>query len=344
MKNVAVLARFAGCGAKLAPGLLDKALCGLSQPAYANIISDFTHAEDCGVYGISEELALVQTIDFFPPVCSDPWIFGRIAAANALSDVYAMGAQPKTAVSLVCFPDETLDISYLRQIMEGALDALIEAETALVGGHSIRDPELKFGVCVNGFVHPQRIWQNNTWRAGDALILTKPIGVGLINAAVRASLASKEEELSVQGVMQRLNKTAAEVLSNFPVSACTDVTGFGLLGHLYEMASGNEVGAKIQVSAIPLFDKALSYAEQGVIPAGIYTNIAHRSPYIAGLDRLEKALTCVLFDPQTSGGLLAAVPQGQAQTVLQALQEQGVAAAIIGHTDAQVHGVHVVMD
>ncbi|MDD4219682.1 MAG: selenide, water dikinase SelD [Sphaerochaetaceae bacterium] len=343
MEKDAVLSQFAGCGAKLAPGLLDKALCGLSQPRYPKVISDFTHAEDCGVYAISEELALVQTVDFFPPVCSDPWIFGRIAAANALSDVYAMAAQPKTALSLVCFPDETLDIAYLRQIMEGALDALIEAETALVGGHTIRDAQLKFGLCVNGFVHPHKIWHNNRWQPGDVLILTKPIGVGLVNAAVRASLASQEEELSVLEVMQHLNKTAAEVLSSFPVSACTDVTGFGLLGHLYEMGLGNKVGAKIQISAVPLLDKALTYAKKGVVPGGTYTNIAHRSQYISGFDALEEAYKFVLFDPQTSGGLLVAVPQEQSGAVIQALLDQGVAGTIIGHTEVQLEGIHVEM-
>lgn len=334
--------RFAGCGAKLGPGLLDKALCGLVQPHYANLISDFSHAEDCGVYRLTDDLALVQTIDFFPPVCDDPWTFGRVAAANALSDIYAMGAVPLTAVSVVCFPDETLDIVLLRTIMEGALDALAEARTALLGGHSIRDAEVKFGLCVNGTVDPKRVLQNNTWKAHEALVLTKPIGVGLVNTAARAGIASKEEEELALSSMKRLNKDAAEVLSQFTVSACTDVTGFGLLGHACEMAADNPVGAVLDSSSVPVLSKAAEYAAMGLIPAGAYGNIAYRSRFVEGFDRLDETMGFVLFDPQTSGGLLAAVPEGEAEEVVQALREKGVGAAVVGRTDASLHGLHVV--
>jgi selenide,water dikinase len=333
--------RFAGCGAKLGPGLLDMALCGLSQPAYPELLADFQHAEDAGVYRLTPELALVQTIDFFPPICDDPWTFGRIAAANALSDIYAMGATPVTAVSVVCFPDESLDIMYLRRIMEGAMDALIESRTALVGGHSIRDTEVKFGLCVNGTIHPDKILRNNTWRSDEALILTKPIGVGIMNTAGRAGIANQAEvELALHS-MKSLNRTAAGILAHFPVSACTDVTGFGLLGHAFEMAIDNPIGAVIDSNLIPYLPHVFDYAEMGLIPAGAYTNRAYRSSFVKGLEQLSETKQFVLFDPQTSGGLLASVPKELASELVAALRESGVDAAVIGYTDAALHGLHI---
>lgn len=334
--------RFAGCGAKLGPGLLDKALCGLAQPSYPDLLSDFSHAEDCGVYRLTEDIALVQTIDFFPPVCDDPVVFGRVAAANALSDVYAMGATPVTAVSVVCFPEEKLDILFLRQIMEGALEKLVEAHTALVGGHTVRDAEVKFGLCVNGTVHPDKLWNNNTWRAHEVLILTKPIGVGLINTASRAGMASAQEERTALESMQRLNKDAAQVFAAFPISACTDVTGFGLLGHVCEMATDNPVGAVIDSSAVPVIGNARSYANLGLIPAGAYTNIEYRARFVAGLQDLEEDMRFVLFDPQTSGGLLASIPAPSAGEALAALKERGIDATVVGHTVAGRAGITVV--
>lgn len=333
--------RFAGCGAKLGPGLLDKALCGLTQPVYPNVISDFSHAEDCGVYRLTDTIALVQTIDFFPPVCDDPWTFGRIAAANALSDIYAMGAVPVSAVSVVCFPEELLDISYLRRIMDGAMDALVESGTALVGGHSVRDQEVKFGLCVNGTIHPERVLQNNTWGDKEVLVLTKPIGVGLVNTAARAGIASVEEERQALDSMMRLNRKAAEVLSRFSISACTDVTGFGLLGHACEMAADNPVGAVIEADLVPLFPRVRSYAEMGLIPAGAYTNIEYRARFVEGFEKLDDEMRHVLFDPQTSGGLLAAVAEDEGPALLAAMREAGVDAVIIGRTDKNLSGLHV---
>ncbi len=333
--------RFAGCGAKLGPGLLDKALCGLGQPAYPELLADFQHAEDAGVYRLTPELALVQTIDFFPPVCDDPWTFGRIAAANALSDIYAMGATPVTAVSVVCFPEEALDIMHLRKIMEGAMDALIESRTALVGGHSIRDTEVKFGLCVNGTIHPDKILRNNTWRSDEALILTKPVGVGIMNTAARAGIASQaESELALQS-MQKLNRTAAAILARYPVSACTDVTGFGLLGHACEMAADNLIGAVIDSNLVPYLTHIYDYEEMGLIPACAYTNRAYRSSFVKGIGSLSEIKQFVLFDPQTSGGLLASVPKQLASELVVALHEAGVDAAVIGYTEAALQGLHV---
>ena len=341
MVKLTQFSQFAGCGAKLGPELLDRALCGLQQAHDPNLISDFSHAEDCGVYRVRDDLAIVQTVDFFPPVCDDPWTFGRIAAANALSDVYAMGADPITAVRVVCFPETVLDISYLRKIMEGALDALQEAHAVLVGGHTVRDREVKFGLCVNGTVHPDRIWSNNTYRSGEALILTKPIGVGLVNTAARANMASAEEEAQALASMMRLNKDAAEVLRHFSVSACTDVTGFGLLGHACEMAADNPVGAVIDSSLVPIIGNALEHARMGLIPAGAYTNVSYRRRFVSGEELLDEDLRFVLFDPQTSGGLLACVPQQEADAAIGALREQGIDAHMIGRTDASLQGLHV---
>jgi len=334
--------QFAGCGAKLGPGLLDKALCNLKQPAYPNLISDFSHAEDSGVYRLTDELALVQTVDFFPPVCDDPWMFGRIAAANALSDIYAMGADPVTAVSIVCFPERKLDISYLRKIMEGALDALVEAQTALVGGHSIRDNEVKFGLCVNGTIHPDRVLYNNSWRVGDSLILTKPLGSGIVNNAARASLAGEGEERSVLESMMRLNRDASQVLREFSVSACTDITGFGLLGHLCEMGADTGLRAAVELSALPLFPHVVSYAEMGLVPAGAYTNIEYRGRFIANLAEVDDAMRSVLFCPETSGGLLAALPESECEKALTALADTGVIASRIGTVEPgdQIRLVH----
>jgi selenide,water dikinase len=324
--------KFAGCGAKLGPALLDKALCGLQQPAYPNLISDFSHAEDCGVYRLTDEIALVQTIDFFPPVCDDPWTFGRIAAANALSDIYAMGATPVSAVSVVCFPEEQLDIMYLRKIMEGALDALIEAGAPLVGGHTVRDHEVKFGLSVNGTIHPDQVLENHGWHADEVLILTKPIGTMIINTASRAGMATEIQEQQALQSMMGLNRQAAEVLRTFPVSACTDVTGFGLFGHLCEMAQDSDIGVRIDVSAIPIISGTVDHASMGLIPAGAYTNIAFRSPCIGKLELLDDTMRHVFFSPETSGGLLFTVPQQEADAVIQSLKEHEIMASIIGYT------------
>ena len=240
--------QFSGCGAKLGPGLLDKVLCGLKQLAYPNLITDFSTSDDAGVYRISDEVALVQTVDFFPPIVDDPYTFGQIAAANSLSDVFAMGGKPISALSVVCFPKDDLDIQYLRAIMDGGLDKLTEAGTALLGGHSVEDKELKFGFAVTGTVHPDKILLNSGMQEGETLILTKSIGTGVINTALRANIASQESIDAATDVMRELNMKSAEVMQRFSVSACTDVTGFGLLGHACEMISDSACGFDIDFS------------------------------------------------------------------------------------------------
>jgi selenide,water dikinase len=324
--------RFAGCGAKLGPGVLDQALCELSQRSFPQLITDFRRAEDAGVLRLDEDRALVHTVDFFPPIVDDPFTFGRIAAANALSDVYAMGGAPCTAVCLVGFPVEKLEISILRTMMEGGLSALDEADCPLVGGHSIDDAEPKLGYAVTGLVHPRRVWLNNSIRPGQRIILTKPIGTGLITTAAKSGIASEEALSAACASMGTLNRRAAEALGRFTVSACTDVTGFGLLGHACEMASESGCDIRIDSGAVPLLPSVREYAARKTIPGGTKRNRSFRQKFVTGPRSADEDLLNTLFDPQTSGGLLAAVGAPEADTALQALRDAGVPAAIVGET------------
>jgi selenide,water dikinase len=332
MKGLTSYSRFAGCGAKLGPGILDKALCGLSQRTYPQLITDFQRSEDAGVLRLDDERALVHTVDFFPPIVDDPFTFGRIAAANAVSDVYAMGGSPSTAVCLVGFPVETLDMEILVKMMEGGLAALDDADCPLVGGHSIDDTEPKLGYAVTGIVHPAKVWLNNAIKGGERIILTKPIGTGLITTAAKAGKASAESLAAACDSMNALNRTACEVLRGYPVTACTDVTGFGLLGHACEMASGSPCDIRIDSGAVPLLPSARDYALMKTIPGGTKRNKSFRLKFITGQKTADEDLVNILFDPQTSGGLLAAVKAAEAEAALDALRHAGVPAALIGQT------------
>lgn len=326
--------RFAGCGAKLGPGVLDQALCGLTQRKYPGLLADFQRSEDAGVLRLDDERALVHTVDFFPPIVDDAFTFGRIAAANALSDVYAMGGSPSTAVCLVGFPVEKLEMALLVKMMEGGLSALDDADCPLVGGHSIDDTEPKLGYAVTGIVHPAKVWLNNAIKGGEKIILTKPIGTGLITTAAKGGKASEEALAAACESMSTLNRKACEVLKGFPVSACTDVTGFGLLGHACEMASGSRCNIRIDTSAVPLLPSARDYALMKTIPGGTKRNKSFRLKFITGEKTADEDLVNILFDPQTSGGLIAAVRGGEAEGALAALRQAGVPAAIIGETVA----------
>jgi selenide,water dikinase len=324
--------RFAGCGAKLGPGVLDQALCGLSQRKFPGLIADFHRAEDAGVLRLDDERALVHTVDFFPPIVDDPFTFGRIAAANAVSDVYAMGGAPSTAVCLVGFPVDTLEMAILVKMMEGGLSALDDADCPLVGGHSIDDKEPKLGYAVTGLVHPRKVWLNNSIRGGERLILTKPIGTGLITTAAKSGKASAAALEAACTSMSLLNRTACETLRSFPVSACTDVTGFGLLGHACEMASESPCDIRIDFRAVPLLPSVLELAALKTIPGGTKRNRSFRQKFITGTKAGDEDTLNILFDPQTSGGLLAAVQEAGAESALAALREAGLAAAIVGET------------
>lgn len=300
-------------------------------PTDENVIVGLDRADDAGVYKISEDLALIQTVDFFTPIVDDPYWFGQIAVANALSDVYAMGGTPKTAMNLVAFPAKQMDLSILRQIIQGGIDKLAEAGVVLIGGHSIEDKELKYGLSVTGFIHPARVYTKKNLRSGDRLVLTKPLGSGIVSTAIKAGMASADLAESVVHLMAALNRDAAAIMSAFDVSACTDVTGFGLLGHLAEMVCGSGASVRIFSEEVPVIAEALEFAAMGLIPAGAYNNREFREPIITFADTVKRTRQDVLFDPQTSGGLLISVNAHQAGKLVDALKDAGIAdASLIG--------------
>jgi selenide,water dikinase len=287
--------------------------------------------DDAGVYKVSEDLAIIQTVDFFTPIVDDPYAFGQIAAANALSDVYAMGGVPKTAMNLVAFPLKDMDLSVLREIIRGGLDKMREAGVVLVGGHSVEDKELKYGLSVTGFIHPDRVLIKKNLQVGDRLILTKPLGTGIINTAIKGALASKEITDTVTRLMAALNRDAAEILGDYPVHACTDITGFGFLGHVAEMVVDSGTGIHIQANCVPILPQTLNYAEMGLVPAGAYKNREFFERHVDIAPGVDHLIQDILFDPQTSGGLLISVQGNRAEDLLQKLKQKGVRdAAIVG--------------
>lgn len=291
-------------------------------------------SDDAAVYQITDEIAMIQTVDFFTPVVDDPYTFGQIAAANSLSDVYAMGGVPKIALNIAAFPS-CLDVEILGEILRGGADKVKEAGAVLVGGHTIQDNEPKYGLCVSGFVNPKKIWKNYGCRPGDVLILTKPIGSGVINTAVKAQMASKESAAEAVRVMSSLNKAAKEVLEKYDISACTDVTGFGLLGHCAEMAEASDVTLELYPNKILLIKEAKSYANMGLVPAGAYRNREHTEAMVE-VGATEEALLDLMYDPQTSGGLLASVLPKDAEAILRELKEKNpeTEASVIGTVKA----------
>ncbi|GAB7386906.1 selenide, water dikinase SelD [Bacillaceae bacterium] len=296
-----------------------------------NLLVGLDTSDDAGVYKLSEEIALIQTVDYFTPIVDDPRMFGQIAAANALSDVYAMGGKPLTVLNIVGFPVKKLDMGILADILRGASEKVQEAGAVIAGGHSIDDQEPKFGMAVTGIVHPEKVWTNSGARPGDALILTKPIGVGIQTTAIKKDKLTDEQLERVITVMATLNKTAAEVLQGFEVHACTDVTGFGLLGHAKEMASGAGVGLVIEVRQVPVLPGTRELAEAGFVPGGTKANrqwLREMVEFGSGVDEWTQFILC---DAVTSGGLLAALPQEQAEAAVRRLHEAGVEhAAVIG--------------
>ena len=315
-------------------------MCGIAFPTDENVIVGLEKADDAGVYKITDDIALIQTVDFFTPVVDDPYWFGRIAAANALSDVYAMGGTPKTAMNLVAFPVKTMALSVLRDIIQGGVDTLKEAGVVLIGGHSIEDSELKYGLSVTGVIHPDRVLTKHGLKPGDRLILTKPLGTGIVNTAIKGGLAPDELVDRVTRLMASLNKKAAELLSGYSVHACTDITGFGFLGHLAEMIAGSPVGAVIYPEKIPVIPGTEEFAAMGLIPGGAYKNREFRESMIRFSDRTGRELQDILFDPQTSGGLLFGVPEEEAESILARLKENQMASAsIVGYITADHQGI-----
>ena len=287
--------------------------------------------DDAGVFRLRDDLSIIQTLDFFTPIVDDPFSFGQIAAANALSDIYAMGGVPLTAMNIICFPIKKMDPSVLRQILEGGLDKIKEAGAFLVGGHSVEDDELKYGLSVTGTVHPQKILKNRGARVGDQLILTKPIGTGIINTAIKGNMADQKTIAYVSAVMSALNRWPMPDMGEYDISACTDVTGFGLLGHACEMIEGEAVGLRLFFGNVPLIQGAMDLARMGMVPGGTHRNRSFREGFIANLGSLDPVLLDILFDPQTSGGLLVAVKKEQASFVVERFREKGAdRASVIG--------------
>ena len=320
-----------GCASKLAPGVLSQVLAGLPQQHDENLLVGFSTADDAGIYRINDTQALVQTVDFFTPMVDDPYTFGRIAATNALSDVYAMGGQPLTALTIVCFPQQE-DLNLLGEIMRGGLSVMQEARCVVVGGHSVRDTEIKFGYAVTGLIHPDRVKKNCTALPGDRLVLAKAIGTGVITTALKQGRAQASWVDAAIESMTKLNRAAQEVVASFEVHAMTDVTGFGLMGHAREVAIGSGVQLVIDTGRVPLLHGAVAAAEAGCIPAGLIANREFAECIVEdeAEARIDPVVRTLLFDPQTSGGLLISVAEGDVSALVEQLRRAGYAAAEIG--------------
>lgn len=334
-----------GCAAKMEAGTLGEVLHRLPEPHDPNLLVGISTSDDAGVYRIGEGLALVNTVDFFPPIVDDPYDFGCIAAANALSDVYAMGGRPVTAMNLVAFPKEGLSLDVLHEILRGGAEKLAEAGVALVGGHSVTDPEPKYGLAVTGLIDPARVVTNAGARAGDRLVLTKPIGVGLITTALKQGVADVRAVAQAVECMVRLNRRAAELMVEAGAHACTDITGYGLLGHAMEMATASDVVLRIAHRRVPHFPDALELLARGIMPSGLASNrraFSSRVRFDAAVPEIRRDL---LFDPQTSGGLLIALPEAAASQIVERLAAEGYAGAeVIGGVESGANDTRIVVE
>ena len=335
------LASCAGCGAKVGAGVLAQLLEGLQVHSDPNLLVGFDKSDDASVYKVSEDLALVQTVDFFPPIADDPYLFGQIAATNALSDVYAMGGEPKLALNLLCVPED-MPKEAVHQLLKGGYDKVYEAGAIITGGHSILDPEPKYGLAVTGFVHPGKVLTNSGAKPGDVLLLTKPIGIGVLTTAAKADLASEGSMALAHKLMTTLNKSARDAMVKYNVHACTDVTGFGLLGHAFEMAQGSDVAITLDVDAIDLIPEALELARLGILPAGMYRN---RRFAEAGVEEgsTELAKQDLLYDPQTAGGLLMAVAPEDADALFEEMKSAVPSAQRIGTVAEYTGGKRILL-
>lgn len=325
------MVRNGGCAAKLGPGVLSEVLEKLLPQKDEKLIIGLENSDDAAAYKINENQILLQTLDFFTPVVDDPYIFGQIAAANSLSDIYAMGGKPLTALNIVCFPI-CEDPKILREILSGGMDKIKEAGALLVGGHTIDDMEPKYGLSVSGLVEPGKIRGNCHAKPGDVLILTKPIGLGIINSAVRAGIASEASSQLAIDTMRTLNKSACEIMGNYDVHGCTDITGFGLGGHAMEMAKASEVSIHLNYAKLPIMPEAEQFADMGIVPSGTYHNRRHcQANCFSELSTLGED---IVFDPQTSGGLLISISKEQGNDLLAELTENlGVYVKIVGEIE-----------
>lgn len=322
------LAKCAGCGAKVGAGVLSKLLGGLKTVQDENLLVGYDKSDDASVYKVSNDLAIVNTVDFFPPIVDDPYTFGRIAATNALSDIYAMGGEPKLAQNILGIPQE-MPSGAVREILRGGYDAVFEAGAIITGGHSILLSEPVYGLAVTGFVRPENILSNCGARPGDVLVLTKPLGVGIVMTGQKADLVSQQAISRAIELMTTLNRAARDAMTRFRVHACTDVTGFSLLGHALEMAQGSGATLVINAGAIDILADALSLARMGILPEGMYRNRSFAEPHVAS-GNVPLEVMDVLFDPQTSGGLLIAVDEHDADALMDTLTGKVPSAQRIG--------------
>jgi len=333
-----------GCGCKIGPADLMEVLRNLpAAMPNRDLLVGLDTSDDAGVYRLTDEIALVQTVDFFTPIVDDPYDFGQIAAANAISDIYAMGGKPLTVLNIVAFPISTLDKRILSEILRGAADKVQEAGATLVGGHSIDDKEPKFGLAVTGLIHPERIRTNAAAKPGDRLILTKPIGVGILTTSIKKEQLSLDEMKHLTKVMATLNKTAAETMESYQVHACTDVTGFGLIGHALEMAKGSNVGVRIHKKDVPLLPRVRELAEKGFVPGGSKNNFNHVENHVTFPEEMDQIDRWILCDAVTSGGLLISVSEEDAESMLEELKQAGVEAGLIGEIVMEKPG-HIIVD
>lgn len=314
------LAECAGCGAKVGAGELSRLLEGLKVRQDPNLLVGYDRSDDASVYKLTDELALVQTVDFFPPIADDPYTFGAIAAANALSDVYAMGGEPKLALNVMAVPED-MPKEAVHAILRGGYEKAYEAGAIITGGHSIYDKEPKYGMAVTGFVHPDKLLTNSGAQSGDVLLYTKPVGIGVLTAGIKGGLCDEETRTFAEGLMMTLNKYARDVMVKYRVHACTDVTGFGMLGHLLEMAQGSGAEIHLDLSGITFIPQALELSRLGVLPAGVYRNRHFAEEWVEP-GETELAVQDLLYDPQTSGGLMMAVHPEDAPALLEALRQE----------------------
>ncbi len=341
MGNEKLFCKGGGCTAKLGAGILSRVLERLPKfdkdPA---LLIGYDSKDDAAVYKLTDEVAVVQTLDFFPPMVDDPYTFGQIAATNALSDIWAMGGQVKTALNIVCFPEKS-DLNILGEMMRGGAEKVAEAGGVLAGGHSIADSDVKYGLSVMGVVHPDHIYANNTPQTGDCLVLTKRLGVGILCTANRVGEASAEAMEAAIASMTTLNKYAAQCCRAYEVHACTDVTGFSFLGHLHEMMDGAH-SCRIEAGAVPVFSEALRHADEFLLTAAGQRNRNHTGPFVR-FENVPFSMEEVLFDPQTSGGLLVALPKEQAAALVEDLRRGGAPAAVVGEvTDSEDIEIRVI--
>lgn len=336
------LASCAGCGAKVGAGTLVRMLEGFKTHTDPRLIVGYDKSDDASVYVVSDDTAIVQTTDFFPPIVDDPFLYGQIAATNALSDVYAMGGEPKLALNIMCLAD-SMDDKTVREILRGGYDKAYEAGAIITGGHTIHGAEPIYGLAVTGFVHPKKVLTNSGAKPGDVLILTKPLGVGILTTAAKAELVSAETMQRIYRQMATLNKTARDIMLRFEIHSCTDVTGFSLMGHSFEMAQGSGMSLHIESENVPFHEEALAFADMGFIPAGAYRNRTYAEAGVLKKRDIPRALEDIFFDPQTSGGLLIAVAEKDAAACLAALQAEIPNAAEIGYV-TELHENYLIVE